>query len=65
MSVFPLLSLLPILRLYCPLIQSILAFRTLDVSGFLVFGVPNAKNLAFDTPDGNALIFIPKKCHGF
>ena len=44
--------------------QNILAFKTLDMSGFLVFGVPNTKDLAFDTPDGNALIFILKKCHG-
>ena len=26
-----------------------------DENGFLVFGVSNAKYLAFDTPDGNAL----------
>ena len=64
MSVFPLLLLLPILRLYYSLMQNILTFKTPDMSGFLVFGVPNTKDLAFDTPDGNALIFIPKKCHG-
>ena len=34
---------------------NILAFTTPDKSGFLVFGVSNAKYLAFDTPDGNAL----------
>ena len=34
---------------------NILAFKTPDVSGFLVFGVPNVKYLAFDTPDENAL----------
>ena len=46
---------LPYLRLYCLLIQNILAFRKPVESGFLVFGVSNAKYLAFDTPDGNAL----------
>ena len=34
---------------------NILAFTTLDESGFLVFGVSNAKYLTFDTPDRNAL----------
>ena len=37
---------------------NILAFRTPHESDFLVFGVSNAKYLAFDTPDENALIFI-------
>ena len=32
-----------------------LAFRTPHESGFLVFGVSNAKYLAFDTLDENAL----------
>ena len=54
---------LPILRLYYSLMPNILAFRTPNVSGFLVFGVPNAKDLAFDTSDGNALtndfLFFP------
>ena len=31
--------------------QMHLTFRTSSVSGFLVFSVPNAKNLAFGTPD--------------
>ena len=35
---------------------NILAFRTPHESDFLVFGVSNAKYLAFDTPDENALI---------
>ena len=39
---------------------NILAFNTLDVSDFLIFGVPNVKYLAFGTPDGNVL--IKKKC---
>ena len=32
-----------------------MAYRTSHVKDFLVFGVPNAKYLAFDTPDENAL----------
>ena len=43
------------LRAYCSLMPNILAFTTPDKSGFLVFGVSNAKYLAFDTPDGNTL----------
>ena len=34
---------------------NIMAFKTPDESGFLVFGVSNAKYLAFDKPDENAL----------
>ena len=34
---------------------NILAFTTPDESGFLILGVSNAKYLAFDTPDENAL----------
>ena len=37
-----------------------MVFRTPHESGFLVFGVSNAKYLTFDTPDGNALITITK-----
>ena len=33
----------------------LLAFRTPHERGFLVFGVPDAKCLAFGTPDGDAL----------
>ena len=33
-----------------------MAFKTLDEGGFLEFSVSNAKYLAFDTLDGNALI---------
>ena len=43
------------LRRHCSLMPNILAFRTPHESGFLVFGVSNAKYLAFDTPDENAL----------
>ena len=51
------------LRWYCSLMPNILAFRTPQESSFLVFGVSNAKYLAFDTPDENALrvsVFSPK-----
>ena len=34
---------------------NILVFKIPDVSSFLVFDVSNAKYLAFDTPDENAL----------
>ena len=34
---------------------NIMAFKTLDESGFLEFSVSNAKYLTFDTLDGNAL----------
>ena len=37
---------------------NILAFTTPDKSGFLVFGVSNAKYLAFDTPDDNAAKYL-------
>ena len=33
-----------------------MAFKTFDVGGYLVFGMPNAKNLAFGRTDVNALI---------
>ena len=35
-----------------------MAFKTLDESGFLEFGVSNAKYLTFDTLDGNALMLM-------
>ena len=35
---------------------NVLAFDTPHERGFLVFGVPNAKYLAFGTPDESALI---------
>ena len=37
---------------------NIMAFKTLDESGFLEFGVSNAKYLTFDTLDGNALMLM-------
>ena len=36
--------------------SNILAFTTPNESNFLVFGVSNAKYLAFDTPDDSALM---------
>ena len=44
------------LRLHCSSMPNIMAFKTLDESSFLEFDVSNAKYLAFDTLDGNALI---------
>ena len=38
--------------------SSMLNVRTCDVDSFLVFGVLNAKILAFSTPDVSALIYI-------
>ena len=35
-----------------------IGFRTPYEKDFLVFGVPNAKYLAFGTPNGNALIIM-------
>ena len=43
------------LRFHCSSMPNIMAFKTLDEGGFLKFGVSNAKYLAFDTLDGNAL----------
>ena len=48
-------SMLSNLRLHYSSMPNILAFKTPNESDFLVFGVPNAKYLAFDTPDENAL----------
>jgi len=36
-------------------VRKLLAFRTPHERGFWVFGVPNAKYLAFSTLDGDAL----------
>ena len=49
------------LRLHYSSMPNILTFKTLDVSSFLVFGVTNAKYLAFDTPNENALIKRTKR----
>ena len=44
------------LRRYYLSVSNFLAFRTPHESGFLVFGVSNAKYLAFDTLDESALM---------
>ena len=46
---------IPNLERYNSLMPNFLEFKTSDVRGLLVFGVPNAKYLAFDTPDASAL----------
>ena len=48
---------IPKMERYCSCVPNIIAFRTSHRRGFLVFGVPNAKylafgNLAVGTPDG-------------
>ena len=43
------------LRRYCSGVPKFLVFGTPHEGLFLMFGMPNAKYLAFDTPDENAL----------
>ena len=43
------------MRLYCNMSQNLLAFNTPHDGMILVFDVPNAKYLAFGTPNGNTL----------
>ena len=43
---------------YYSYVLNIMAYRTSHVRDFLVFGFPNAKYLAFSTPDVNALMFL-------
>ena len=45
----------PKIRRYCSMSQKFLTFNTPHEGLFLMFGVPNTKYLAFDTPDDNAL----------
>ena len=45
----------PSLKCHCSYVPNVLAFDAPHEGGFLVFGVPNAKYLAFGTPDGDAL----------
>ena len=49
------------LKAYCSISQNFETFSTSHEGLFLVFGVPNAKYLAFGTPDENALIKKEKK----
>ena len=43
------------LRRYCSCVPKFLAFETSHEAHVLRFGAPNAKYLAFGTPDENAL----------
>ena len=43
---------------YCSCVSKLIGFKTPHKKGFLVFGVPNAKYLAFSTPDGDAIVTI-------
>ena len=46
--------------------SNIFLFETPAVRCFLVFGVPNAKYLAFGTLDGNALaVYIARRQFGY
>ena len=45
----------------CSYVPNVLAFGTPHERGFLVFGVPNAKYLAFGTPDKNALRLLRRR----
>ena len=49
---------MPKMRLYCSMSQIFLTFNTPHDGLFLVFGVPNAKYLAFGILDGNVNIKI-------
>ena len=42
---------IPNLERYCSPILKVLEFEICDVEVFLVFGMPNVKYLAFDTPN--------------
>ena len=46
---------MPKMRAYCSMSQNFITFNTPRDAVFLVFGVPNAKYLAFDTLNENAL----------
>ena len=46
---------MPFVEHHCSTMVFLLAFGTSHEAKILVFGVPNAKNLAFSTPDANAL----------
>ena len=55
---------MPKLRQYYSMSQNFDTFNTPHDALFLVFGVSNAKYLAFGTPDGDALNSIKKKTIG-
>ena len=43
------------LEYHCDLMPKILGFETSKIGGFFMFGVLNAKNLAFGRPTANGL----------
>ena len=45
---------IPKMERYCSHVSKFIEFRTPHEKSFLVFGVLNAKYLAFGTPDGDA-----------
>ena len=53
----------PKMERYCSCVVKIITFGTSHERGFLVFCVPNAKYLAFGTPNGNTLraLFNPHR----
>ena len=53
----------PKMEQYCSCVVKIITFGTSHERGFLVFCVPNAKYLAFGTPNGNTLraLFNPHR----
>ena len=53
----------PKMERYCSCVVKIITFGTSHKRDFLVFGVPNAKYLAFGTHDGSALwaLFNPHR----
>ena len=55
------IRIVPKMEQYCSCVVKIITFGTSHERGFLMFGVPNAKYLTFDTPNGNALkaLFSP------
>ena len=46
---------IPKMKRYCSRVSKFIGYRTPHEKGFLVFGMPNAKYLAFGTLDENAL----------
>ena len=48
-------SIIPNLKLYGSFMLKFLKFKTYNEGAFLVFGVPNAKYLTFNTLDANAI----------
>ena len=48
-------STLLLIEVYCSYVLKLLAYDTCNEVWFLVYGVPNAKNLIFSTPNTNAL----------